>query len=212
MPKKALDCRYVHFVKKSNQNRGSKLSQKTFNWRCFACTDAHGRKRKTASMPESQYKYSPLRLVLCTRYCTYCTYSAHTHAAPRLAVSTAAVEAVGSWGKRRAAVRRCGVRCARRARRAAVASGAACSVQRAVAVCGGNGAAGAAVRRCGVRGAWCAAVASRAACGSGVRRRWRGGCGGNGKALYFNAAPYIYSATHSVSLTSTTRLQSWVAL
>ena len=28
-------------------------------WRCFACTDAHGRKRKTASMPESQYKYSP---------------------------------------------------------------------------------------------------------------------------------------------------------
>ena len=32
---------------------------------------------------------------------------------PRLAVSTAA-EAVGSWGKRRAAVRRCDVRCARR--------------------------------------------------------------------------------------------------
>ena len=47
---------------------------------------------------------------------------------PRLAVSTAAVEAVGSWGKRRAAVRRCDVRCARRA----------------VAVCGGGGAAGAA--------------------------------------------------------------------
>ena len=92
---------------------------------------------------------------------------------PRLAVSTAAVEAVGSWGKRRAAVRRCDVRCARRA---ALVSGAACG------------------------------------CGSGLRRRWRGGCGGNGKALYFNAAPYIYSATHSVSLTSTTRLQSWVAL
>ena len=51
-----------------------------------------------------------------------------------------------------------------------------------------------------------------AACGSSVRRRWRGGCGGNGKALYFNAAPYIYSATHSVSLTSTTRLQNRVAL
>ena len=103
--------------------------------------------------------------ILCTRYCTYCTYSAHTHAAPRLAVSTAAVEAVGSWGKRHAA---CG----------------SATVRHAV---------------------W-------AACGSSVRRRWRGGCGGNGKALYFNAAPYIYSATHSVSLTSTTRLQNRVAL
>ena len=56
------------------------------------------------------------------------------------------------------------------------------------------------------------ATCGDAAWGSGVRRRWRGGCGGNGKALYFNAAPYIYSATHSVSLTSTTRLQSRVAL
>ena len=45
---------------------------------------------------------------------------------PRLAVSTAAVEAVGSWGKRRAAVRRCDVRCARRA---ALVSGAACGVR-----------------------------------------------------------------------------------
>ena len=179
--------------------------------------------KKTASMPESQYKYWPLRLVLCTPYCTTfsqnklirievpnspkrlsiggvshapmltgekerqqacqslststrpCAWysvlgtvrTVHTQLirTPRLAVSTAAVEAVGSWGKRRAAVRRCDVRCAR-----------------------------------------------RAACGGGVWRRWRGGCGGNGKALYFNAAPYIYSATHSVSLTSTTRLQSWVAL
>ena len=67
------------------------------------------------------------------------------------------------------------------------------------------------VRQCG--GAACGVRGVRlAACGSGVQRRWRGGCGGNGKALYFNAAPYIYSATHSVSLTSTTRLQSWVAL
>jgi hypothetical protein len=65
---------------------------------------------------------------------------------------------------------------------------------------------------CGVRGVRQWRAVRCAACGSGVRRRWRGGCGGNGKALYFNAAPYIYSATHSVSLTSTTRLQNRVAL